>query len=207
MSSKLPPDSAILDQIKCLVPQINIDDITIKQFIKKLSTAMGIDLKAKKDFIKDSLTKILNENSDENDNDSLDKTVEDEEEVDEDSDDDHDGDDEMDRAPKAKKGWAAMKKELSPQLAQFLGKKEETRPQVVKLLWDYIKKNNLQNPDNRKEIKFDETLRTLFKVDGCTMIHLSKYISAHVDPFKPVNLEESKKMKKTKQQEKTSKKR
>lgn len=170
--------------------------MTIKQFIKKLSTTMGINLTEKKDFIKDSLTKILNEDQDEND--SFDEKEEVEQE----------NDDEMDKAaPKAKRGWAAMKKELSPQLAEFLGKREETRPQVVKLIWDYIKKNNLQNPDNRKEIKFDERLRAIFKVDTCSIVHLSKYISSHVHPFKPVDLEKSQKTLQRKQQEKTSKKR
>lgn len=199
MSSKLPSDSAILEQIKCLVREINIQDITIKQFIRKLSSAMGVNLKEKKNFIKDSLTKILNEDQDESD--SLDDNEE--EEVDEEEEDGDD--DELEKAPKAKRGWAAVKKELSPQLAEFLGKNEETRPQVVKSLWDYIKKNNLQNPDNRKEIQFDETLRSIFKVDGCSMIHLSKYISAHVHPFKPVDLKTKKKTLKKNQQDKKSK--
>jgi chromatin remodeling complex protein RSC6 len=35
---------------------------------------------------------------------------------------------------------------LSPALSTFLGVEAESRPQVVKKIWDYIKANNLQVP-------------------------------------------------------------
>src|SRR3546814_4667186 len=43
------------------------------------------------------------------------------------------------------------------------------RPQVVKKLWEYIKKNDLQNPENRREIRSDEKLRAVFGKDKVTM--------------------------------------
>jgi len=41
-------------------------------------------------------------------------------------------------------GGYSKKNRLSPALATFLGVDEESRPQVVKKIWDYIKANNLQ---------------------------------------------------------------
>lgn len=45
---------------------------------------------------------------------------------------------------------------------------------VVKKLWDYIKSNNLQNPDNRREILCDDKLRALFNVDKVHMFTMNK---------------------------------
>ena len=49
-----------------------------------------------------------------------------------------------------------------------------SRPQVVKQLWTYIKANNMQNPENRKEIICDDTFKTIFKCDRIDMFKMNK---------------------------------
>lgn len=52
---------------------------------------------------------------------------------------------------------------LSNELADVLGVEKCSRPQVVKQLWTYIKDNNLQNPDDKRQIICDTKLQALFK--------------------------------------------
>lgn len=56
---------------------------------------------------------------------------------------------------------------LSNELADVLGVEKCSRPQVVKLLWAYIKDNNLQNPDDKRQIICDTKLQALFKKSMC----------------------------------------
>ncbi|PPS00840.1 hypothetical protein GOBAR_AA19843 [Gossypium barbadense] len=51
---------------------------------------------------------------------------------------------------------------VSPALGQFLGAQQASRTEAVKQIWFYIKSQNLQNPNNRKEIFCDEKLKTIF---------------------------------------------
>jgi len=74
------------------------------------------------------------------------------------------------------------------------------RTEVVKALWAYIKENNLQNPNDKRQILLDAKMKDLFQVDQLTMFTINKYVSAHMHPFKAVKLgelsENSKKKKK-----------
>jgi upstream activation factor subunit UAF30 len=47
-------------------------------------------------------------------------------------------------------------------LAEVVGSKALPRTQVIKKLWEYIKKRNLQDPNNRRNIRADETLAKIF---------------------------------------------
>ena len=61
------------------------------------------------------------------------------------------------------------------------GETQLKRTEVVKKIWEYIKSNDLQNPDNRREILCDDALKRIF--DGqekVTMFSLNKYISKHL---------------------------
>ncbi|KAK8496865.1 hypothetical protein V6N11_057958 [Hibiscus sabdariffa] len=51
---------------------------------------------------------------------------------------------------------------VSPQLGKFLGASEASRTGTIKKVWEYIKRHNLQNPANKKEIICDEKLKTIF---------------------------------------------
>lgn len=69
---------------------------------------------------------------------------------------------------------------LSPQLADILGEAELSRPQTVKMLWAYIKQNELQNPHDKREILLDDRLKAAFGVDKVTGFSLNKYLSKHL---------------------------
>lgn len=50
---------------------------------------------------------------------------------------------------------------LSPQLAELLDTKEDTRAGIVMGLWEYVRKNKLQDPDERRTINCDPALRAV----------------------------------------------
>lgn len=52
---------------------------------------------------------------------------------------------------------------LSHELYNVLGIEKTSRPQVVKLLWAYIKDHELQNPKDKRQIICDDKLQKLFK--------------------------------------------
>lgn len=65
----------------------------------------------------------------------------------------------------------------SDALAAFVGKPRESRPQVVKRIWDHVKSNNLQDPQDRRQIMCDEQLRAVFGVDKMHMFTMNKLLS------------------------------
>ena len=70
---------------------------------------------------------------------------------------------------------------LSADLEAVVGKGPMTRGQVVKNIWDYIKKNNLQNPQNKRNILADDKLKPIFGGKGeVTMFEMTKLVSAHL---------------------------
>ncbi|MBT6325310.1 MAG: histone protein [Bdellovibrionales bacterium] len=77
---------------------------------------------------------------------------------------------------------AAFMKALTPSatLAAVVGTKALPRTQVVKKIWDYIKKNNLQNPKNRRNILADTKLKAIFGKKEVTMFELAGIIGKHL---------------------------
>ena len=59
------------------------------------------------------------------------------------------------------------------------GSERASRPQVVKLLWVYIKANNLQNPSDKRKIILDEKLKAIFP-RPVNAFSLNTYLSAHI---------------------------
>jgi chromatin remodeling complex protein RSC6 len=82
----------------------------------------------------------------------------------------------------ARKPNAAFMAPLQPSntLAEVVGSKPLPRTQVVKKIWDYIKKNNLQDKKNRRMINADSKLRPLFGKDQISMFELAKVVNKHV---------------------------
>ncbi|CAO2813526.1 unnamed protein product [Amaranthus hypochondriacus] len=72
---------------------------------------------------------------------------------------------------------------LSTRLQEFFGVPEMARTEVVKNIWAYIKENDLQDPTNRRNIKCDEKLRSIFGVDTINMFQMNKALSKHVWPL------------------------
>jgi upstream activation factor subunit UAF30 len=51
---------------------------------------------------------------------------------------------------------------------------------VVSKAWDHIKANNLQNPENRREILADDRLRPVFGKDRVTIFDVNKHLTRHL---------------------------
>ncbi len=70
---------------------------------------------------------------------------------------------------------------LSADLEAVIGKGPMSRGEVVKKMWEYIKKHNLQNPQNKRNILADAKLKPLFAGKGeVTMFEMTKLVSAHL---------------------------
>lgn len=70
---------------------------------------------------------------------------------------------------------------VSPALGEVVGSKPLPRTEIIKKIWDYIKKNKLQDNKNRRMINADAKLKTLFggKMQ-ISMFELAKVVSKHV---------------------------
>jgi chromatin remodeling complex protein RSC6 len=78
---------------------------------------------------------------------------------------------------------AAFMKALTPSavLAAVVGSVPLPRTEVTKKIWDYIKKNKLQDAVNRRLINADEKLRAVFGGKGkVSMFEMTKLVSNHL---------------------------
>ena len=76
----------------------------------------------------------------------------------------------------------ALQQPLKPsaELAAVVGAAALPRGEVVSKVWEYIKKHNLQNPENKREILADDKLKKVFGKDKCTMFEMNKHLAAHL---------------------------
>ena len=76
----------------------------------------------------------------------------------------------------------ALQQPLQPskELAAVVGAEPLPRGEVVSKVWDYIKKHDLQNPENRREILADDTLEAVFGKKKVTMFEMNKYLAQHL---------------------------
>ncbi len=78
---------------------------------------------------------------------------------------------------------AAFMKAMTPSvvLAAVVGSSPMPRTEVTKKIWDYIKKNKLQDAVNRRLINADERLRAVFGGKGkVSMFEMTKLVSNHL---------------------------
>ncbi len=87
-------------------------------------------------------------------------------------------------APKKKRKInPALLKPLTPSaaLAGVIGNKPASRPDIIKKIWDYIKKQGLQDSKNKRMINADDKLKALFGGKAqVSMFDLAKIVSANV---------------------------
>ena len=89
-------------------------------------------------------------------------------------------------APKkkvARKPNAAFMKPVTPSaaLAAVIGDKPAPRTEVTSKIWAYIKKNNLQDKVNRRNINADDKLKVVFGgKKTVSMFEMTKLVSAHL---------------------------
>jgi chromatin remodeling complex protein RSC6 len=70
---------------------------------------------------------------------------------------------------------------ISDDLAAVVGKGPMPRSEVVKKLWVYIKKANLQDPKNKRNIVADEALKKVFGGKSVVnMFEMTKLVSKHL---------------------------
>ena len=70
---------------------------------------------------------------------------------------------------------------VSDSLGAVVGNKPLPRTQIIKKIWDYIKKNGLQDKKNRRMINADEKLKTVFGgKTQISMFELAKVVNKHV---------------------------
>lgn len=70
---------------------------------------------------------------------------------------------------------------LSAELEAIVGKGPMPRTEVVKGLWAYIKKNGLQDQQNKRNINADDNLRKIFDgKDSVSMFEMTKLVSKHL---------------------------
>ena len=77
---------------------------------------------------------------------------------------------------------AAFMKELTPSaaLAAIIGDKPVPRTEVVKRLWDYIKKGKLQDSVNKRLINADAKLKEVFGKAQVNMFEMTKLVGKHL---------------------------
>ncbi len=83
----------------------------------------------------------------------------------------------------ARKANAAFMKPMqpSPQLAEVIGSKPMPRTEVTKRLWQYIKKNGLQDSKNRRNINADANLKAVFGGKSTvSMFEMTKLVGKHL---------------------------
>ena len=68
----------------------------------------------------------------------------------------------------------------SAELGAIVGNNPISRGDVVSKVWDHIKKNNLQNPANKREILADDKLEKVFGTKKVTMFEMNKHFSKHL---------------------------
>jgi chromatin remodeling complex protein RSC6 len=86
-------------------------------------------------------------------------------------------------AKKKRKPNPAFMKALTPSaaLGAVVGTKPLPRTQVVKKIWAYIKKNDLQDPKNRRNIVADAKLKPIFGGKSkVSMFEMTKLLNKHL---------------------------
>ena len=68
----------------------------------------------------------------------------------------------------------------SPALAAVIGEGPFGRGEVMKKLWDYIKVNGLQDPQDKRTIVADDKLRPIFGADSVGMFKLAGIVGGHL---------------------------
>ena len=81
-----------------------------------------------------------------------------------------------------KKVNPALMRPLQPskEIAAVVGSDPLPRAEVVSKVWDYIKKNKLQDPQNKREIMADEKLQAVFGKNRVTMFEMNKHLAQHL---------------------------
>jgi len=87
------------------------------------------------------------------------------------------------KKPAKRKPSAAFMKPVTPDaaLAAVVGAKPLPRTELTSKLWDYIKKNGLQDKKNKRQINADAALKAVFNGKASvSMFEMTKLVSGHL---------------------------
>ncbi|HET9984468.1 MAG TPA: SWIB/MDM2 domain-containing protein [Longimicrobiales bacterium] len=84
------------------------------------------------------------------------------------------------KAPRQARGGITQPVQPDAQLAPIVGSSALPRSELTKKVWDYVKKNNLQDSKNRRMINADSKLRPIFGKDQVSMFEMTKLVNQHV---------------------------
>lgn len=88
------------------------------------------------------------------------------------------------KSPSKRKPNAAFMRPMQPdsKLAAIVGSKPIPRSEITKKVWDYIKKNGLQDKKKRTMINADDNMRVVFGGKGqVSMFEMTKLVNQHMD--------------------------
>ncbi|XP_020691551.1 uncharacterized protein LOC110106126 isoform X1 [Dendrobium catenatum] len=88
-------------------------------------------------------------------------------------------------APKRRGGPGGLSKVcgVTPELQTIVGEPTMARTEIVKQLWAYIRRNNLQDPNNKRKIICNDELRLVFETDSTDMFKMNKLLAKHIIPL------------------------
>lgn len=69
---------------------------------------------------------------------------------------------------------------LSEPLSELLGETALSRPQTVKKIWEYVKERELQDPQDKRQIRCDDAMRAVFKQDRVHMFTMNKILNQNL---------------------------
>ncbi len=79
------------------------------------------------------------------------------------------------------RGGLAQKVQPDDKLSKVVGSQPMTRSEITKKVWDYVKKNKLQDSQNRRMINADDTMRPIFNGQNqVSMFEMTKLVNQHV---------------------------
>ncbi|KAL5735821.1 hypothetical protein ACOSP7_030280 [Xanthoceras sorbifolium] len=84
---------------------------------------------------------------------------------------------------------------VSPVLQPIVGQPTLPRTEIVKQLWAYIRRNNLQDPSNKRKIICNDELRLVFETDCTDMFKMNKLLAKHIIPLEPTKQSSRKRQK------------
>ena len=70
-------------------------------------------------------------------------------------------------SPAKKQSGITKPMKLSADLAAVVGQKQASRAECIKQLWAYLKKNNLQDPENKQYFTPDKKMAKIFGTEIC----------------------------------------
>ncbi|GAB4837961.1 hypothetical protein Ancab_027489 [Ancistrocladus abbreviatus] len=200
-------DTELVDRLYEILRTSDLNITTPGSVRRQLELDFGLDLSHRKPFISQQIDHFLHsfnnhtttttsnrqeeeeeEEEEEEDDDRKEQAVEEE-----DDDDDNDGTDPKgskkqrpdteDKVRKRRGGGFTKLCSLSPQLQEFVGVPVLARTEVVRKLWAYIREKELQDPQNKRNIKCDKKLHAIFHVDSINMFQMNKALSKHIWPL------------------------